>query len=186
MTQATIGAAIVEPYADALMSLGEERGLTDRFSQDVAGILETLASSTDLQQVLVNPFVKPEKKKAVLNQIFGSQVEGTVLKFIGLLVDRRRVMYLEGICQRYQALVREARNIILAEVISASDLNEGQRQAVIDKVKSMTGASQVELATRLDADLIGGVIIKIGSRVLDASIRGQLRRLSNSLLGAAN
>jgi F-type H+-transporting ATPase subunit delta len=185
MTQTMISAAIVEPYAEALMSLGEDSGLTDRFSQDVAGILTALQSAPELTQVLVNPFVKPEAKKAVLNQVFGSQVDGTVLKFLGLLVDRRRAMYLEAICAQYQALVRQARNIILAEVISATELNDGQRQAVIDKVKSMTGATQVELATRLESDLIGGVIIKIGSRVLDASIRGQLRRLSNSLLSSA-
>jgi F-type H+-transporting ATPase subunit delta len=184
MSQA-IRAAIVEPYAEALMSLGEDNHLTDRFSQDVSGILEVLTSSADLKQMLANPFLKAEAKKAVLNQIFGEQVDVTLLRFMGLLVDRRRVMYLPAICEQYQALVRKARNIILAEVISATELNEGQRHAVMDKVKSMTSASHVELSTRLDPDLIGGVIIKIGSRVLDASIKGQLRRLSNSLLSSA-
>jgi F-type H+-transporting ATPase subunit delta len=184
MSQA-IRAAIVEPYAEALMSLGDERGLTDRLSQDINGILAVLESSSDLQQLLSNPLIKADAKKAVINEVFGSQVDGTMLRFMSLVIDRRRAMYLDAICRHCQALIRKARNITLAEVISATDLNDGQRQAVMDKVKSMTGANHVELSTRLDPDLIGGVIIKIGSRVLDASIKGQLRRLSNSLLSSA-
>jgi F-type H+-transporting ATPase subunit delta len=184
MNNQSMSAAIAEPYAEALLNLGEDSGLTERFSADIAGIIEALESSQDLRQMLVNPFVKPEVKKSILNQIFGSQVDGTILKFIGLLVDRRRMMYVVAVLKQYQTLVRQARNIILAEVVTATELNDSQREAVTNKVKSMTGASQIELSTRLDSDLIGGVIIKVGSQVLDGSIRGQLRRLSNSLLSS--
>jgi F-type H+-transporting ATPase subunit delta len=72
----------------------------------------------------------------------------------------------------------------LADVTSTIELNEAQRQAVIQKVKEMTQAAEVDLDTKIDPDLIGGVIIKIGSQVLDASIRGQLRRIGVSLLNA--
>jgi len=67
---------------------------------------------------------------------------------------------------------------VLAEVISAVELTEAQQQAIREKVKGMTNAHEVELDQKVDRDLIGGVIIKVGSQVIDASLRGQLRRLS--------
>jgi F-type H+-transporting ATPase subunit delta len=70
-------------------------------------------------------------------------------------------------------------------VTSTVELSDEQRQTVVEKVKAMTGAQQVDLETSIDQDLIGGVVIKVGSQVLDASIRGQLRRLTNALNSSA-
>jgi F-type H+-transporting ATPase subunit delta len=98
-----------------------------------------------------------------------------------LLVDRRRILFLAGICQQYLAMLRKLNQTVLAEVTSAVELNEDQQQAVKDRVKAMTNANQVELEVKLDNQLIGGVIIKVGSQVIDASLRGQLRRIGMSL-----
>jgi F-type H+-transporting ATPase subunit delta len=73
---------------------------------------------------------------------------------------------------------------VLAEVVSAVPLSEAQASAVKQKVIAMTNAREVELETRIDPDIIGGVIIKVGSQVIDASLRGQLRRLSLRLTSA--
>jgi F-type H+-transporting ATPase subunit delta len=85
---------------------------------------------------------------------------------------------LESIFQQYLALLRQLNQTVLAEVISAVPLTEAQQQAIIQKVIAISNARQVELETKVDSELIGGVIIKVGSQVIDASIRGQLRRLS--------
>jgi len=74
--------------------------------------------------------------------------------------------------------LRQLNQTVLAEVISAVPLTEAQQQAIIQKVIAISNARQVELETKVDSELIGGVIIKVGSQVIDASIRGQLRRLS--------
>jgi F-type H+-transporting ATPase subunit delta len=78
-------------------------------------------------------------------------------------------------------LVRELKHTVLAEVVSAVPLSEDQQSAVRAKVQAMTGAQQVELEMTQDADLIGGVVIKVGSQVIDASLRGQLRRIGLKL-----
>jgi F-type H+-transporting ATPase subunit delta len=83
--------------------------------------------------------------------------------------------------KQFQAQLRELKQTVVAEVISAVELTDAQRQSVSDKVKAMTSANQVELDTKIDPDLIGGVIIKVGSQVIDASLRGQLRRIGISL-----
>ncbi len=179
--QTTIRGEVVEPYAEALLSLAQSHNLADQFQQDTGVILELLAVSPELQQFLANPLISPDAKKNVLRQLTTNKVHGYFLNFLMLLVDRRRINLLAAICEQYRALLRKQRNIVLAEVTSAVELTEAQRQAVVEKVKAMTGAADVELAIATDPELIGGVVIKVGSQVFDASLRGQLRRLSVSL-----
>lgn len=180
----TASAGMVEPYAEALMSLAQAQNLADPFGEDANLVLSTLSTSAELRDFLVNPFIKGDSKKQVLRQLFESQVQPYFLNFLLLLVDRRRIFLLEDICQQYRVLLRQLRNTVLAEVTSTLELTEAQREAVVQKIKSMTGAAAVELEVNIDRDLIGGVIIKVGSQVLDASIRGQLRRIGMSLLNA--
>ena len=98
-----------------------------------------------------------------------------------LLVDRGRIILLEGVCQQYLSMLREMNQTVLAEVTSAVPLTDEQQQSIKDKVKGMTNAREVELETSINSEIIGGVIIKVGSQVIDASLRGQLRRLSLAL-----
>jgi F-type H+-transporting ATPase subunit delta len=182
MAQNTVSAAIVEPYAEALMSVAQSHNLTAEVGNDVRGVLEVMASSADLKDLMLNPLVKPEAKKGILDRLLRSEIQPYFFNFLMLLVDRRRIYLLEAICKQYQTLLRKLNNTVLAEVTSTVDLNDGQRQAVVQKVREMTGAADVELETKIDPDLIGGVVIRVGSQVLDASIRGQLRRIGVSLL----
>lgn len=182
MSRNTVSAEIVEPYAEALMSLAQSDELTDQIGQDVSSLLGLLRDSQELRRFLASPLVKAEAKQAVLRQVGGEQLHPYTLNFLMLLVDRRRILFLEGICKQYQALLRKLNQVVLAEVISTVELTEEQRQTITQKVQQMTGAERVEFETSIDPDLIGGVIIKVGSQVLDASIRGQLRRITNSLM----
>jgi F-type H+-transporting ATPase subunit delta len=184
MKQSTVSAGIVEPYAEALMSVAQANNLTNQIGADVDFLLELLKTSRELNEFLINPLVNSDDKKAVLTQLAQTNVQGYCFNFIMLLVDRRRIFLLEAICKQYQALLRKLNNTVLAEVISTVELSPQQRDQIIAKVQQMTQAIQVELKTNIDPDLMGGVIIKVGSQVLDASIRGQLRRISNSLMSA--
>ncbi|MBV9390147.1 MAG: F0F1 ATP synthase subunit delta [Chroococcidiopsidaceae cyanobacterium CP_BM_ER_R8_30] len=178
MKGSAMNTEVVEPYAQALMSVAQAHNSTEQIGEDIRALLNLLANSKELRNFIVNPVVKPENKKAVLQQVLGESTNPFLRNFLLLLVDRRRVVLLEGICQQYLALLRQLNQTVLAEVISAVELTESQQQAVRDKVTAMTQAERVELETKLDPELIGGVIIKVGSQVVDASLRGQLRRLS--------
>lgn len=169
---------VVEPYARALMSVAQGNNLTEPFGEDVRSLLNVLQTSEQFRDFLANPFINAEDKKAVIGRVVGDSVNPSIRNFLMLLVDRRRIILLEGICQQYLTLLRQLNQTVLAEVTSAVELNEAQQQSVRNKVISMTNARSVEIETKIDRDLIGGVIIKVGSQVVDASIRGQLRRLS--------
>jgi F-type H+-transporting ATPase subunit delta len=166
------------------MSLAQSTDKTERLGEDVAALLNLLRESPELQQFLSSPIVKAEDKKAVLQRIGGDQFDPYTVNFLKILVERRRIGFLEGICKHYQVLLRKQNQTILAEVISAVELTEAQQQSVREKVIAMTNSQRVELEAKIDPDLIGGVIIKVGSQVVDASMRGQLRRIGIRLSSA--
>lgn len=172
---------IVEPYAAALMSLAQSKNLTEQFGEEVRSLLSLMENSADLKSFLTNPVIKRDDKKSVLQRVLGDQVNPYIRNFLMLLIDRGRILFLEGIGNQYLALLRKLNQTVLAEVSSAVDLTDAQKQTLTDKVKAMTGAREVEIQTQIDPDLLGGVIIKVGSQVIDASLRGQLRRIGISL-----
>ncbi|MGA1262299.1 MAG: ATP synthase F1 subunit delta [Prochlorothrix sp.] len=180
-----VTAEILEPYAEALMALAQAQNLTDRFGEEIADLLKLLEESPELRQFFASPVYSTQRKKAVVRQAFEGKLHPLMLNFLLLLVDRQRIAFVDGIGAHYQSLLRALKKIELAEVTAAVELSSEQEQAVKEKVKAMTGASSVELKVILDPAIIGGVIIKVGSQVLDASIRGQLRRIGVSLGRAA-
>lgn len=185
MNDSTVSSEISAPYAEALMSIAKDRDLADRFGQDARQMIETLDVSVELVQLFENPLVSPAIKKGVLRQVAADQVDPVMLSFLLLLVDRGRIMFLKPILQQYQTLLRELRQTVLAEVTAAVELSGEQQASIRQRVTEITGAEQVDLAVEIDASLIGGLIIKVGSQVIDASLRGQLRRIGLQLDAAA-
>ncbi|MBF2001666.1 MAG: F0F1 ATP synthase subunit delta [Synechococcales cyanobacterium M58_A2018_015] len=174
---------VAEPYAQALMSVAQSNNLTEQIGEDTRSLLSILNESEDLKLALTSPLVNADKKKAILRQIIGEQVHPYTLNFLLLLIDRGRILALPEVCQQYQALLRQLNQTVLAEVTSVVELSDEQKEAIRQKVMAMTEARQVELETHIDPELIGGVIIKVGSQVFDASLKGQLRRIGVRLSG---
>ncbi|WP_066380665.1 MULTISPECIES: ATP synthase F1 subunit delta [unclassified Anabaena] len=178
MTSKVANTEIAQPYAQALLSIAQSQNLTEEFGTDARTLLSLLSENQQLKTFIDNPFISAENKKAAIKQILGADANPYLRNFLLLLVDKRRIFFLAEILQQYLALLRQLNQTVLAEVTSAVPLTEEQLEAVKEKVLAISKARQVELETKVDSDLIGGVIIKIGSQVIDSSIRGQLRRLS--------
>jgi F-type H+-transporting ATPase subunit delta len=181
MTSNSVSQAVVAPYADALISLAQEQNSLDAIARDVRLIGDTLSDSVELSQLFASPLIGANVKKGVIESVFGSQVNAFTKSFLLLLVDRKRIAFLSEIVKQFQALLRVIDGVALAEITSAFQLSRSQEDSLRDRVKKLTGAKSVELSITVNSDLIGGVIIKVGSQVVDASIRGQLRRLKTSL-----
>lgn len=181
MISSTMAEKVVDPYAEALIALGSGQGLLDTFAADMRFIAEVLRATPELGQFLANPVIKAEAKKNLLQQVFADQIHPLLLNALKLLTDRRRIMFLGAVCRRFLDLQRKLQNIVLAEVTTAIPLTEAQQQSIRERVMDFTQASGVELQTAQDPELLGGVVIKIGSQVIDLSLRGQLRRLALQL-----
>lgn len=183
--QSAITAEVVEPYAEALMSLTKSHNITDEVAYSVRELKNLFENSEDLRNFMASPLVSGEDKKEVIRKIAEGQVHPFLLNFLLLLVERKRIRFAEGIFSKYLEIVRQLNNVVLAEVTSAVRLYEGEAERLVEKIKQITGASGVEIQTKIDPEIIGGVIIKVGSQVYDASLKGQLRRISLSMLGKA-
>jgi F-type H+-transporting ATPase subunit delta len=184
MKSTLLSTEIAEPYAQALMSLAKESDLVDRISEDVNSLLNLMKESDDLRICLTNPLFKAEQKKAVIGQLAGDQLHPYTRNFLMLLVDRGRIIFSEKIFQQFQELVRQLNQTVLAQVSTAVPLSEEQQESIRQKVLTITQARQVELDIKVEPDLIGGVIIRVGSQVIDVSLRGQLRQIGMRLTSA--
>ncbi|MFK8182869.1 MAG: ATP synthase F1 subunit delta [Phormidesmis sp.] len=172
---------VAAPYAQALLSIAQSKDAIDDINSNATDFLSLLKESSELADFLANPVTSKDVKKGVLQKVLADGVNPQMKNFILLLVDKGRIYLAEPILKEFQSRVRDIKQTVLAEVISAVELSDEQKETVRQKVQGMTEAQSVELETRIDPDLIGGVIIQIGSQVLDASIRGQLRRIGLQL-----
>jgi F-type H+-transporting ATPase subunit delta len=174
---------IVEPYAEALLELANSNESLKETTNDMNIVSQFLVNSTDLKKFLGNPLITREAKKNVIKDILGEQVNAKTLTFLMLLVDRGRISLLDTIAQRFLELSYKNERIEIAKITSSIQLSAEQQKNIAEKLKAITGAKQIKLALKVDPTLIGGFTVEIGSKLIDTSIRGQLRQISN-LLGA--
>lgn len=172
---------IALPYAEALIDSSQNIHLVDETANNLSLILESVGKSERLKSFLANPLFPAQVKKNVLSELFVNQVSCHVINFLHVLVDRRRIALLDQIIRLYLDLADKLKLVLVAEVITAFPLNELQKEAVQSKLKHVTNSSKIRLTEQVNTDLIGGLIIKIGSKVIDMSIRGQLNQISSYL-----
>ena len=174
---------VAEPYAEALLDLAKSTNSLKETTNDMNIVSQFLANSSDLKKFLGNPLIAKGTKKSVVKDILGEQIDGSTLKFLLLLVDRNRIEVLDSIAKKYLELSYKQESIEIAKITSSIQLSAGQQKEIAEKLKVITGAKQIKLALKIDPKLIGGFTIEIGSKMIDTSILGQLKQISN-LLGA--
>jgi F-type H+-transporting ATPase subunit delta len=173
---------IAEPYAEALLELAVSDSLND-LTTDMNVVSQFLASSSDLKNFLGNPLITRVAKKKVIKDVLGEQISSQTLTFLMLLVDRNRISILDAIAKRFLELSYKRDSIEIAKVTSSIPLSAEQQKNLAGKLKLITGANQIKLALKIDPSLIGGFTVEIGSKLIDTSIRGQLKQIT-TLLGA--
>lgn len=173
---------VAEPYAEALLDLAKSNNSLQDMTNDMNIVSQFLANSSDLKKFLGNPLITKDAKKNVVKDVLGEQIDGRTLKFLLLLVDRGRIELLESIAEKFLELSYKQESIEIAKITSSIKLSADQQKEIAEKLKIITGAKQIKLALKVDPQLIGGFTIEIGSKMIDTSIRGQLRQIS-TLLG---
>ncbi len=176
---------ITTPYAEAFLQVSESRKEVDKVINQAKSLLSLWNESPELSEAMSSPVLEVESKKAVLQKLFAKQVTPSFLNFLKLLADRHRISLLNSVLERLLEIYREQRNIALATVTSAYELSEDQQAELLKKVQLIAGTNKLEINLKVDPDLIGGFIVSVGSKVIDASLSGQVRRLGLSLAKAS-
>nr|YP_009399705.1 ATP synthase CF1 subunit delta [Digenea simplex]ARW69524.1 ATP synthase CF1 subunit delta [Digenea simplex] len=178
MSNQSLREKIALPYAEALINLSQKSDSLSEVSKNLSLISKILSESQELKVFLSNPLINIGAKKEVLKQLFQDQVNDFIINFLLVLVDRRRISFLNVIIAKYLELNYRLESITIAEVSSAIELNQEQKESLVKKIKVITQTNEVRLLINNNPDLIGGFIVKIGSKIIDASLSGKLKRIS--------
>ena len=173
--------SITTPYAEAFLQVAESRKEVDQVVDQAKAVLALWHDSPELRQAMASPVLEVEAKKAALEKLFTDQLTPSFLNLLKLLADRQRIGVLDAVLDRMLELYREQRNIALANVTSATALSDEQQAELSKKVQAVAGTDKLEINLSVDPDLIGGFVVKVGSKVIDASLAGQVRRLGLAL-----
>ena len=136
-----------------------------------------------LRAVLLLPLISDDRKYKILDDAFGDRVTASSLSFLKLMVRKRREDLIEEALREFRVLLAELENTVDAEAASAVPLTAEQSASLTASLQTMTGKT-VRLTAHLDPSLVGGVVVRIGDTVIDGSVRGQLARLEQQLLGS--
>ena len=173
--------AIARRYAKALLLIGKEDGRTETYRRELESIANLFAAEKELEQAVCNPLYRFEQRQKVLNKIIEALGLSQIMsRFINLLFEKRRIVYLAQIDEFYQKLADQLSGIERARLISATELSSETVDHIRQSLNKMTGR-QIILEEELDSSLIGGVVTKIGDLVLDGSVKTQLNNMRESL-----
>ena len=169
-------------YARALLDVAtKESADLDTIARELDDFYAFLHQQAALERVMLNPAVPAPRKRAAMEQITQrSNLTAVVAKLLVLLADRDRLALLKDIAAIYHDLLAERHNVVRAEVTSAEPLSPQRAQAIEDKLAAVTG-KKVSMTTKVNKDIIGGVVARVGSTVYDASIATQLKKIRNRL-----
>jgi F-type H+-transporting ATPase subunit delta len=176
--------AAARRYARAMFSLAGEEGRVDAVRRELADLRRAFTENQELHHAIFRPLYPAAERRAVLGAVctnLGSS--RSVTSFLSLLVDRRRLIDFDAICDEFDRLADEAAGRVRAEVVSATPLRDEQRERLRRALAVRTG-KQVELAERVDPSLLGGAVASVGGVVFDGSLRTQLAQLRGSLTRA--
>ena len=186
MTQETSGvSALAGRYAAALFELARETDALAAAAADLARVRAMLEASADLRRVARSPLVSRADKGAAMAALAERAQLGKIAAgFLGVLARNGRLFALEGAIRAFDALLARHRGEVTAEVVSARPLDDARIAAVREALARASGR-RVRVEARVDETLLGGLVVRLGSRMVDASVRARLRALEAAMKGTA-
>jgi F-type H+-transporting ATPase subunit delta len=176
-----INNTIARRYAKALVQLGSEGGLVDRFREELAGIDTLFAGNAELRAVFSNPaFTADQKKEIMQGLVEKSKCSELVGNFLLLLVDKNRVAFLDQIVHTYEKLADEHSGIIRPVIRTAFSLDDSQVASIQVALEKKSGKKVIPQVT-VDKGLMGGLVTQIGDTAFDSSVKTQLKRIQDIL-----
>ena len=180
---AGIKASLAGRYASALFDLASEAGTVTAVEDDLDKLAEALLESAELRSLIRNPEVSREQIGKVLVGLGNYLALTDIAKnFLGVLAENRRISDLPAMIRAFHAIAASQRGEVTAEVASAHALTDAQLATLEQKLRAREGRT-IKLKTRVDPDLLGGLVVTVGSKRIDGSIRTRLNSLAQAMKG---
>jgi F-type H+-transporting ATPase subunit delta len=172
---------VARRYAKSLLDLAKERGELETVNNDMKLLAEVCSSSHDLRVLLGSPIISGDKKLSILKRVFSGKISALSMSFFDVVTRKGRESQLEAIAVEFTRAYKEHKGIQTAIVTSAIGLDDKLRASVYKMVKESLN-SEVELIEKVDKDLIGGFVLRVGDKQYDASIARDLRMMKQELI----
>ncbi len=173
---------IAEVYSRALFEAAKENGVLDRVHDELGEFAEALSSERNLQVFLFSPYFSSEEKKQGIERIV-EDADPRLFNFLELLAERHRMPALFRIRSEFDAMWREENKLLPVTVTSAVELDQGIVEDIGREIEQQTG-QRVELSSSVDPDVLGGLVVRVGNLVLDATVRNRLEQLRKQVAKA--
>ena len=178
------GDMISDRYGSALYDLASEKKCIDEILNDFDTVEKTMKESSDLRNVIKSPLVNSEEKLNILLKIFaGSNFNILTTTFLKVLDNNKRISNLSTIILQFKKINSEKRGDITADITSANILSDDEKNNITNQLKKSLG-EKLSLNFDVDEDIIGGLIVKVGSKMIDTSIANKINKLKIAMKGA--
>jgi F-type H+-transporting ATPase subunit delta len=178
---ASISLGIASRYASALFDLAKEAGALKALEADTTALTETLEASEDLRAMIASPVISREDQGRAIGAIAGKLGLGVLtVNTLALMADKRRLFVLPQFVAQLASLIAEEKGEVTAEVTAARALTAAQSKKLAETLKARVGKT-VKLNTTVDESLIGGLVVKLGSTMIDTSVKAKLAALQNAM-----
>ena len=172
---------VEKAYGDALFDLSIDSSKVDELFEEAKAVKAVLIENTELMQLLTHPKVDKEEKEKVVENIFRDRISADMTGFMLLTIKKDRQKFLIKILDYYIDRVKEYKKIGVATVTTAYEMDESKKSAIESKLIATTAYDRFEITYIVDESLIGGMIIRIGDKVIDSSLRSQIENMSKEL-----
>ncbi len=173
---------IARVYARSLFEVATEQGKLDVVREQLGQFADVLADSRELQTFFFSPYFSTGEKKEGLAKAV-TEADETVLNFLALLLENHRMPVIFRVRREYDRLWEDANQLLPVQITSAVELDPSVAERIGDEIGRQTGRT-VELASTVDPDVIGGIVVRVGNSILDASIRTRLENLRKQVAKA--
>ena len=165
-------------YAQALFELALEEKQTDAVKQELEDFDALIGANPDLGRLVRSPVFGADEQLAALSAILDrAGIKGLAANFLRVITTNRRLFAVRDMIRGYRALVARHKGEVVAQVTVAEKLNDRNVDALKDALKSVTGGKDIDLEVNIDPAIIGGLIVKVGSRMVDSSLRTKLNAI---------
>jgi F-type H+-transporting ATPase subunit delta len=166
---------IAQVYARSLFEVARERDLLDVIREQLGQFANALNENRELATFFFSPYFSTQEKKDALGQLI-EDAEATFMSFLEILIEEHRMPAIFRIRARYEELWEQVNRLLPVEVTSAVELDEQTVAAIGDRIREQTGQN-VELSSHVDSGILGGIVLRVGNSILDASISNRLNQL---------
>lgn len=172
---------VANSYGNALFELALEKNNLDDMLEEITCLQKIFQENADFRKFLSHPQISKEEKISVIENTFKGKADNDIVGLLVLIVKKDRYNEIDAIFNYFISRVKEYKHIGIASVTSAKGLTDEQKANIVNRLTELTDYEQFEVSYTVDKDILGGLVIRIGDRVVDSSIRNKLNSMAQNL-----